>query len=120
MASRGRGRNRIKAAQVPGGRLGSYPGFRGGISLVKSACRENPPAMVKGILGLAVASTRQITNTSLPNGAVGTITTVPLTATGAIPPYTWGASSSQRTLESISRAIPLSSSLWSQQPQASR
>jgi hypothetical protein len=43
-------------------------------------------------LTISVESTLQITVTSLPNGTVGIVTNVPLTATGGIPPYKWSVS----------------------------
>jgi hypothetical protein len=41
------------------------------------------------VFGLSVQATLKITNTSLPDGTVGMPMTVPLTATGGIPPYIW-------------------------------
>ena len=43
-------------------------------------------------LTITVQSTLQITVTSLPNGTVGVVADVPLTATGGVPPYKWSVS----------------------------
>jgi Bacterial Ig-like domain (group 3)/Putative Ig domain len=51
----------------------------------------NPKATVTAGMQLYVKSTLMITVDTLPDGRVGSTTTVPLTATGGIPPYTWKA-----------------------------
>ncbi len=48
-----------------------------------------PPNMVSSVFGLSVQATLKATNNFLPDGTVGIPMTVPLTATGGIPPYVW-------------------------------
>lgn len=68
--------------------LGSYNNF-----FVQLTDSSNPPLTSPFGLSLQVESTLQITPLTLPNGTVGVLTSVPLAATGGVPPYKWSVSS---------------------------
>jgi uncharacterized repeat protein (TIGR03803 family) len=54
---------------------------------------SNPPVTSTSGLAIQVERTLQISPITLPNGMVGVLTSVPLTATGGVPPYKWSVSS---------------------------
>jgi uncharacterized repeat protein (TIGR03803 family) len=67
---------------------GSYNNF-----YVMVADSSTPPLTSPFGMAIQVESTLQITPPTLPTGMVGVLTSVPLTATGGVPPYKWSVSS---------------------------